>query len=261
MLDVDAVDAPAFVLEDALASGLGPTHVHARHQLLYAASGYLRLREGGEGARDHALPPHRAAWIPAGCAHAVEVRRPSALTTAYFDPAAFDPAAFPPAAALAVFPMPPVGRELLLYARRWGPDHVPSPTGRSCFGALARLAGEWAAAPQLSLPRARTLELRRALAALEEELARPWTLDALARRAGLSARTLSRRMKDELGEGLRAYLGRLRVHAALERLASPGASVSAVAADLGFASPSAFAQAFRRHVGETPSAYARRASP
>ncbi|MBO6940718.1 MAG: helix-turn-helix transcriptional regulator [Deltaproteobacteria bacterium] len=50
----------------------------------------------------------------------------------------------------------------------------------------------------------------------------------------------------------------VRPHLALERLTEPGASISVVATGLGFASPSAFAHAFRRHVGETPSEYAAR---
>ncbi len=251
MLDVDAARAPAFVLESVLEAGVGPAHVHRRHQLLFAASGHLRLKVP-KSHETHTLPPYRAAWIPAGCEHSVEVRRRATLATAYFAPSARAPER------VAVFPMPPVGRELLLHARRWDATHTPTPASRACLAGLEALAIEWTEAPGLALPEARTPELQRARMAIDAEPSRAWTLEELARVAGLSTRTLSRRMQDELGEGLRAHLTRLRVHVALERLAEPGASVSVVATDLGFASPSAFAQAFRRHVGETPSRYAAR---
>ena len=53
---------------------------------------------------------------------------------------------------------------------------------------------------------------------------------------------------------LHRYLTRLRLRAALERLAGGANDLTALALDLGFSSHSHFADAFRREFGRTPSA-------
>jgi AraC-like DNA-binding protein len=54
--------------------------------------------------------------------------------------------------------------------------------------------------------------------------------------------------------GFRAWQRQLRLLVALERLAE-GQAVTAVALDLGYASPSAFIAAFRDMFGTTPARY------
>ncbi len=73
-------------------------------------------------------------------------------------------------------------------------------------------------------------------------------------RVGLSPRTLIRRIKDETGMSFRELRRQARILAALERL-SLGESVTNVALDVGFDSPSAFIQAFRSVTGKTPGRY------
>ena len=77
-----------------------------------------------------------------------------------------------------------------------------------------------------------------------------------AERLGLSPRTLIRRVKEETGMSFRELRRQTRVLAALERL-SLGQSVTNVALDVGFDSPSAFIQAFRGVTGKTPGRYLR----
>ena len=73
-------------------------------------------------------------------------------------------------------------------------------------------------------------------------------------RLGLSPRTLIRRIKDETGMSFREFRRQTRILAALEHL-SLGESVTNVALDVGFDSPSAFIQAFRSVTGQTPGRY------
>lgn len=75
-------------------------------------------------------------------------------------------------------------------------------------------------------------------------------------------RELSEVLTREIGQSFFEYVAALRVEAAKERLADPAHAHETILEVLyasGFNSKSAFHRAFREHVGETPSAYRRRA--
>ncbi len=80
------------------------------------------------------------------------------------------------------------------------------------------------------------------------------TLDAVARAVHASPFHLARVFRQRTGAPLHRYLTRLRLRAALERLAGGANDLTALALDLGFSSHSHFADAFRREFGRTPSA-------
>jgi AraC-like DNA-binding protein len=84
------------------------------------------------------------------------------------------------------------------------------------------------------------------------------SLDDVARRLNLSARTLERRLLEE-GSSLRAIRDALRRDMALSRLRTSDESVAQVAASLGYADTSTFFRAFTAWTGSSPSAYRRRA--
>ena len=106
----------------------------------------------------------------------------------------------------------------------------------------------------LHLPRAKDERIARLGVALLEDPADPTSLCGWASRLNLSPRTLIRRIKDETGMSFRELRRQTRILAALERL-SLGESVTNVAMDVGYDSPSAFTQAFRTVTGKTPSRY------
>lgn len=257
---VDTMTLPAFGLADELRAFDGDWHSHRFHQLLYAASGALRL-ETDEGT--WLLPPQRAAWICAGVRHRVAARQPVALRTVYL---ARRLAPAPPFRCR-VFAASPLAREMILHATRW--DHRRSThddTARAYFRALAALGLEWASSPgPFHLPAPRSDELRRALAWLHDHLDQPVTAAQLARVSGSSLRTLARRLDAELGLSFRDYLRAARMLRAVELLAAPTARVTEVALAVGFSSPSAFTAAFVAFLGEPPrdfrKAHIDRASP
>jgi AraC-like DNA-binding protein len=79
-------------------------------------------------------------------------------------------------------------------------------------------------------------------------------LDTAAAEAGMSRRTFTRLFRAQSGVSFGEWRQQVCLLAAIERL-SMGQPVTHVALDLGYASPSAFAAAFRRVLGETPSQY------
>ncbi len=258
-MDVDRVAALGFVLTATLerAYDSGP-HRHARHQLLYAESGVLWLEgDGGQWL----LPPQRAAWIPASLEHRVRCRRAARLCTVYIDPA-LCPEQLPAVPSIAVFTVPPVCREMVLYGARWGPARSPEdPVAERFFAALAALCADWARAPlPWRLPVARSAELARAMEFLLRDLAAPLDVAGAARFAGVSARTLARRFADETGASARQFLHSARMMRAMELLDVAERRVGEVAHEVGFDSQSAFTSAFKAFVGESPGAFRRRGS-
>ncbi|MFJ4371024.1 AraC family transcriptional regulator [Pseudomonas japonica] len=97
-----------------------------------------------------------------------------------------------------------------------------------------------------------------AIAALHAEPARPWTLEALARIAGVSRTVFAQRFKALVGTTAMDYLARWRMLLAANRLRTGSENVSTIAFSLGYESESSFSTAFKRIMATTPSQYRRR---
>ncbi|MGQ0660785.1 MAG: AraC family transcriptional regulator [Sphingosinicella sp.] len=219
-------------------------HAHPWHQLIYASAGVLTVRTGN-GA--WVLPAGRALWVPAGMAHDVHFVSAARLRTLYLRPELCGPQP----EQIGVVTVSPLLSELILRATRQG-----MLDGRErADAALATLILDefrQSGAPPFQLPQPRSAEARRAADLIADGDVTGTT--ALARVAGLGKRTLERRFRDETGMGPAQWRCRRAFLAAVEQLAA-GASVKAVAAAAGYASPSAFVAAFRRAFGVTPGRY------
>ncbi len=96
-----------------------------------------------------------------------------------------------------------------------------------------------------------------AIAAMHAEPARRWTLQDLARVAGMSRSSFAVRFKTTVGEPAMDYLTRWRMVVASDQLAHRGASIAVVAPAVGYESESAFGAAFKRVIGHSPRQFAR----
>lgn len=99
--------------------------------------------------------------------------------------------------------------------------------------------------------------LARVLSLIHGAPERPWSIDHLARRAGLSRTVLYDRFSAAVGEPPAAYLLRWRMTLARRALLDPRAAIPEVAARVGYGSEAAFNRAFRRVVGLPPGAWRR----
>ena len=106
----------------------------------------------------------------------------------------------------------------------------------------------------LHLPEPGDDRLRAVTALLRDDPGNPATLAELGRRAGASARTLSRLFDQELAMSFHRWRTQLRIHHALVLLAE-GTSVTDTAIVCGWSNPSSFIDAFSRAVGQTPGRY------
>lgn len=81
------------------------------------------------------------------------------------------------------------------------------------------------------------------------------TATHLARLLGMSSRTLARRVADETGTTLAAYVRRIKLRQASERLILTDEPASVISAELGFSSESNMRRAFKAVTGMTPGTY------
>ncbi len=222
-------------------------HSHPWGQLIYAASGVMRVRAGD---MLWVTPPAQAVWAPAGARHEIWARGEFAMRTLYLRE---DLARTLPADCRGL-QVSPLLRELILHAAGLMLLEEDDPSHQR----IAELAAEQiAAAPALPLnlpfPRdARALKLARRL---QQNPADAAELAAMARDAGASVRTLQRLFLDETGLRIAQWRQRLRLlHAA--SVLGLGASVTDAGLEAGYGSSSAFIAAFRNAFGSTPGRFA-----
>jgi transcriptional regulator GlxA family with amidase domain len=92
---------------------------------------------------------------------------------------------------------------------------------------------------------------------IEHNLRRDLSLAAIARRAAMSGRTLSRRFREHVGTTPAAWIARTRVRQAQRLLETTSLSVEAVAEATGFGSATVLRERFNAMVGTSPLAYRR----
>ena len=104
------------------------------------------------------------------------------------------------------------------------------------------------------LAAARDPRLGRALAAIQREPSRPWTIAKLGRVAGMSRSGFAAEFTERVGEAPVAYLARVRM-ARAERLLleQDDLPLPRIAEEVGYASAAAFSVAFKRIRGVSPS--------
>lgn len=96
-----------------------------------------------------------------------------------------------------------------------------------------------------------------ALALMHKEPARAWTLDSLARAAGMSRTALAARFRRLVGDTPMQYLALWRMQLACGLLRNSALGTAAIAERVGYESEAAFARRFKAIVGTGPGAYRR----
>lgn len=100
-------------------------------------------------------------------------------------------------------------------------------------------------------------QLAQALRQMHGQIARPWTVEQLAKVSALSRSAFFDRFSRTVGLPPMEYLLRWRMAVAKDLMRRGELRMAEVAAKIGYGSSSAFSTAFNRHVGQPPSAYAR----
>jgi AraC-like DNA-binding protein len=143
-------------------------------------------------------------------------------------------------------------------ARRPGSQEILARLSELLFvevvrGYIEQLPGEatgWLAA-------LRDPPLARALAAMHERPAHPWTAEALAKEACLSRSAFAERFAGTLGMPPISYLTQWRMLLAGQRLRESSETIAQIASSVGYESEATFSRAFTREMGLAPGAWRR----
>jgi AraC-like DNA-binding protein len=234
-------------------------HAHPWGQVAISTAGVVRV------TMPHGttiVPPSRALWIPPGIEHAVTVVEDTDLLTLYVDPGRHQRG---PAARVAdkgrwqecrVLEASPLLLALALELEP-SPDSARKPLQRDVLQRERRIAAllldELRRAAQVPLGVGLPSEkrLRRLCESMLDDPSRHRSLDDWAAAAGASGRTIARLFRSELGTTFVRWREQVLLARAVP-LAARRLSMTAIASELGYASPSAFAAMVRRSVGTSP---------
>ena len=100
-------------------------------------------------------------------------------------------------------------------------------------------------------------QMSAAIGAMHDDPAHRWTLEKLAKRAGMSRSTFAQKFKSTVGASPMEYLTRWRMLLAGDKLVNSSDSISVIALSLGYESESAFSTAFKRVMSCSPRQYSR----
>ena len=137
--------------------------------------------------------------------------------------------------------------------KRVGGSGILSKLGELMFAELVRRYVE--SLPEESrgwLGGLRDRYIGRALNLMHGEPTRAWTLQDLAKESGMSRSSFAERFTGYVGIPPMQYLQKWRLQIAASRLVDGGASIAAIAADVGYESEAAFSRAFKRVIGASP---------
>lgn len=221
-------------------------HADDWHQLIYASQGVMTVHTD-KGS--WVVPSHRAAWVPAGIEHRIEMIGPVAMRTLYVS--ARLARSLP--VECCVVNVSPLLRELILRAVDWGALTPKVPAQRRLIGVILDELKVLRTIP-LQLPKPADHRALRLAEWLRANPAECDSLDRIVKRAGASRRTIERLFQAEAGMSFGQWKQRLRLLHALQLLAA-GEPVTTVALEVGYNSTSAFIAMFKRALGTTPSRY------
>lgn len=239
------------VIERVFAAGSRyPAHRHLRGQLAYARQGSISVmtRFG-----HWLVPPGRAVWVPAGVEHEMQMLGPVVMLNTFVSVDAAVRVGL--AAHYEVCAVSPLLYQLLLQA-------VELPLEYPLEGRSHHLMGLLLTEIPMAtvLPLHAPLPMHEGLATLCRSVLAAPTLqmdtDAMAAQMAMSRSTFTRFFRKETGVSYMQWRQQACLLAAIRRLEA-GQSVTSVALELGYDSPSAFTALFRKTLGMSPQAYVR----
>jgi len=254
LLTMQSLPRELYVRQQTMPAGhFFPLHQHDWHQLLYAVSGVLVVDLIGER---YFIPPEQAIWLPRGCQHSVFTEYGADLKSLYLDPG-YKGLTSEKAAVLQVSPL---FRELILTAAEFEVEYpvqgYENDLVQLLLQTLSRLPRN-----DRYLPWPVSEDLIDLCNRLYKQSDSRETSEQLAAGLAASLRTLDRRFRRETGMSLKQWRLQLRLMQAIELL-NTGQSITAIALELGYSSPSPFIYMFREQFGVSPAQYRKqRVSP
>lgn len=221
-------------------------HKHRKAELILTLRGVVRC-EADQGV--WIVPPRCAVWIPGNVPHSVTFAGNVEVYVLFVEP----DAALALPRQCSTLSISPLLERLLLYVTEMPVLYdVDGADGRIATVLLDQLS--LAPVEKLNFPMPVDAKLRKIAAAMMANPSDRATIDEWGRRMVVAPRTLTRALKRETGMSFGRWRQQLHILIALQRL-DQGASVQAVALNLGYEGASAFVTMFRKALGKPPARY------
>lgn len=245
-----------------------PPTVHDFHKVIHVIAGGGRMHIGVAGSRSRAMRSISLAggcflFVRAGLRHWIEdqPKRPLSLYIVAIEPGVLGD--FEPRDSILVLReslhgrgMRQALRELLLEQSLQLPERklLLDSLGASLVARVCREGSSPGQSGQEDLTTSRA-RLQSYVATLEHGFFEDEALDEVAIRLGMSRRAFTHHFREVTGESRDSYLRRLRVRHACRLLEETNRSVAGIAFECGFNDLSSFYRAFKREMGQAPSAF------
>ncbi len=245
-LDPDQALVPMIGLAAEYEELSSKRHSHQRGQLYYCIAGTIKVNvESGVWL----VAPQRAVWIPGNHVHQSNSPQAVSLRMLYIDSEAYS--GLPEQVTL--IQVSSFLRELIEAAIDQGENWSNnSPQSRLSSVVVDRII----ASPHepLHLPLPRDLRALAVCNYFQQNPSLHVEVEWVCHKFGMSQRTLLRVLQQEIMMNLQQWRQQLLLLTSIEMMAN-GLSVSAIAMDLGYSTPSAFSYMFRQALGISPSEY------
>lgn len=221
-------------------------HAHTKHQLIYAINGLMIVESACER---WTVPPSRGIWMPRGQVHAIRCVGEVKMRSVFVRP---ETASDLPLQSKAIGISPLLSELIKASVELAAPFAEDSRAGRI----MRLILDEICVLPTLPLRLLQPADQRLQVicATLQAVPDDPSTVAEWAGRLGLDEKTIQRLFRKETGMTFGQWRQQTRLMQALERIAQ-GERIIDVAGALGYDSPSAFANMFKRQFGTTPSQF------
>jgi len=252
-LTVDSVKKEAYVWHEADWKFSDDWHAHQMGQLIFVEKGlqYLHTAE-----RTYLLPSQHCAWIPPGLAH----RTSSPLNQVYLRCIFLNKTGDSPFfKELNIFHTSKVLREMILFTEQWSRLEEEEALEQDFIKALIGILPlTFNAALPLVLPVPRDPRITKMVDYLAEcvdnggVMVNELKIPAVAAKFNLSARTMERLFKQDIGITVAGYLKLYKMIKAVELLSISGETVKGVSMKVGYDSVSTFSNTFQQVLGLRP---------
>jgi AraC-like DNA-binding protein len=229
-----------------LESGTVEGHCHSRGQIMLVTQGVITVATARE---KWVISAARAIWIPELTTHSVTASTNVELRNLQVSRVLAPQLPH----ATCILAVTPLFKELVVSAVA-GPNQIK--VGGRAQKIIELMIDEFSPTTDLALhlPEPRDNRLKRICSKLRDEPGDARTLEEWSDVAGGCTRTLGRLFLRETGMTFAQWRRQARLLDAIVRL-NAGQSVTSVALDAGYESPSAFIEMFRRVMGTTPGQY------
>lgn len=214
-------------------------HVHHRAQLTFVEDGYQYFHID---QKIYLVPQHHVIWIPSGIAHKITSEAKTVNLMVFLFKSVFDEEFYQ---SVHVFAVPPVLKEMLLYASKWNQSLDENEEQGIFFKAILKSLPNFCKESNgLEIPIPKDTRLIPVCNDINSNFKYNLDIDSLATKAQMSVRSLQRIFKNETGITLQKYLQLTRILKSIELIDTKQYTLSEIAYKVGYQSLSAFTSSY-----------------